>query len=187
MSLSLDPNIFRAYDIRGIVDQALTVEAVTAIGQALAGMAAEKGEKAIAVCRDGRLSGPKLVDALASGIQSGGLDVIDLGMNPTPVGYFGAATLDETNSCVVVTGSHNPPDYNGLKMVVAGETISGERIQEIRQRIEARNLPSGEGNRSSVDLTEAYLNRIVSDIEVARPMKVVVDCGNGAAAVAAPE
>ena len=128
------PEIFKAYDIRGIVDKTLTVEAVRLIGQALGSEASDQGIAAIAVGRDGRLSGPALLAALADGITQAGVDVIDIGCVPTPLSYFAAYELG-TYSCVSVTGSHNPPDYNGLKMVLAGQTLYGEMIQNLRRRI----------------------------------------------------
>lgn len=182
-SNSPDPTMFRAYDIRGIVDQSLTEDAVQAIGHALGSEALARGEHAVAVARDGRLSGPRLVDALATGLMAAGCDVIDLGRAPTPVGYYAAATLEETRSCIVVTGSHNPPEYNGIKMVLAGDTLSGEAIQALRQRIEDGRLhhAAQPGQRRLLNLEVDYEKRIVSDIKLGRGMKVVVDCGNGVA------
>ena len=183
---TIDSNIFRAYDIRGIVDQTLTEETVRLIGRALGSEARARGESALAVARDGRLSGPRLVDALAEGVMRAGVDVIDLGRAPTPVGYFGAAVLKETDSVVVVTGSHNPPDYNGLKMVLAGETLSGDAIRALERRILESDFASGAGSRRVLDLSEPYLERILEDVKLARPMKVVVDCSNGVAGELAP-
>ena len=133
------PEIFKAYDIRGIVGKSLTNEAAQAIGQALGSEAREKGIKTIVVGRDGRLSGPALVAALSAGITSTGVDVIDIGCVPTPVTYFAAHHL-EVGSCVSVTGSHNPPDYNGFKMVLGGETLFAERIQDLRRRIDGEGF-----------------------------------------------
>lgn len=183
---TLDPTIFRAYDIRGIVDTALSEEAVRGIGQALGSEARLRGETAVAVARDGRLSGPRLVDALAEGLMAAGCDVIDVGRTPTPVGYFAAAVLDETNSCVVVTGSHNPPDYNGLKMVLAGETIAGDMIQTLYRRIVENDFEQGNGSRRSIDLEPRYQERVISDVKLSKPLKLVVDCGNGVAGELAP-
>ncbi|MDD5250441.1 MAG: phosphomannomutase/phosphoglucomutase [Rhodocyclaceae bacterium] len=183
------PEIFKAYDIRGIVGQSLTTDAAHLIGQALGSEAHEKGLKTIVVGRDGRLSGPDLVAALAAGIASTGTDVIDIGCVPTPVTYFAAFQL-EADGCVSVTGSHNPPDYNGFKMVLGGETLFAERIQELRRRIEARRFASGHGTQRSAYVDEAYLERIVNHVDgvkLARPMKIVVDCGNGVAGALAPE
>ncbi|GAB4180963.1 MAG: phosphomannomutase/phosphoglucomutase [Rhodocyclaceae bacterium] len=177
--------IFKAYDIRGIVGRTLTAEAVRAIGQALGSEARLRGQGAIAVGRDGRLSGPELAAALAQGIRAAGIDVIDIGAVTTPITYFAAFHLG-TGSCVSVTGSHNPPDYNGLKMVLAGETLAGEAIRALRTRIERGELAQGEGRLTRADVREAYVERIVSDVKLARPMRLAVDCGNGVAGDMAP-
>jgi len=180
------PEIFKAYDIRGIVDQSLTAEAVRTIGQAIGSEARERGVRTIAVGRDGRLSGPALATALADGINAAGVDVVDIGCVPTPVSYFAAFELG-TESCVSVTGSHNPPDYNGLKMVLAGQTLFGPLIQDLKKRIDAGRLATGQGKRRHADVKAAYLKRIVGDVKLARPMKIVVDCGNGVAGSFAPD
>ena len=182
------PEIFKAYDIRGIVDKTLTAEAVRAIGHALGSEAAARGQKAIAVGRDGRLSGPELAGALSDGIRAAGVDVIDVGCVPTPLTYFAAYELG-TNSCVSVTGSHNPPDYNGLKMVLGGQTLFGELIQDLRQRIIDGNLVTAAqpGKLTQADVVPAYIEKIVGDVKLSRPMKVVMDCGNGVAGAVAPE
>ncbi|MBX3706603.1 MAG: phosphomannomutase/phosphoglucomutase [Pseudomonadales bacterium] len=177
--------IFKAYDIRGIVDRTLTTDAVRAIGHALGSEAVERGQRAIAVGRDGRLSGPALAGALADGIRAAGVDVINIGCVPTPVTYFAAYQLG-TDSCVSVTGSHNPPDYNGLKMVLGGATLFGDQILALRQRIVEGRLTHGSGGLSSANVQDAYLERIVGDVHLARPMKVVIDCGNGVAGGVAP-
>ncbi len=137
-----DASIFKAYDIRGIVDRTLTPEAVRAIGHALGSEARRRNQTTIAVGRDGRLSGPSLFAALAEGICLAGVDVIDLGMVPTPVTYFAAHALG-THSCVSLTGSHNPPDYNGLKMVLAEETLYGAQITDLYRRIAESDLTHG--------------------------------------------
>ena len=178
--------IFKAYDIRGIVDTTLTPDAVRAIGHALGSEARARQQTAIAIGRDGRLSGPALAGALADGIRAAGVDVIDIGCVPTPVTYFAAFELG-CDSCVSVTGSHNPPDYNGLKMVLGGQTLHGELIQALRQRIADNDLTHGAGALRQADVRNAYLERIVGDIKLARPMHVVVDCGNGVAGELAPE
>ena len=182
----LPPEIFKAYDIRGIVGRTLTADGVRRIGQALGSLARERGQTTIAVGRDGRLSGPELAAALAEGICAAGVDVVDIGCVPTPVTYFAAYELG-CHSCVSVTGSHNPPDYNGLKMVVGGETLHGEAIQELRRRADAGRLLSGNGQRRHADVGAAYLERIVGDVKLARPLKVAIDCGNGVAGALAPE
>ena len=182
------PEIFKAYDIRGIVDKTLTAEAVRAIGHALGSEAVARDQKAIAVGRDGRLSGPELAGALADGIRAAGVDVIDVGCVPTPLTYFAAYELG-TNSCVSVTGSHNPPDYNGLKMVLGGQTLFGELIQALRQRIIDGKLVTAAvpGKLTQADVVPAYVEKIVGDVKLSRPMKIVMDCGNGVAGAVAPE
>jgi phosphomannomutase/phosphoglucomutase len=184
--MNIPKEIFKAYDIRGIVGKTLTAEIVEAIGQAIGSEAFTRKQTAICIGRDGRLSGPELSQALARGIQKAGIDVIDLGMVATPMTYFAAYELG-TNSCVMVTGSHNPPDYNGLKMVLGGETLSGETIQQLRQRLDEQNLTNGMGDYRTHDIIEAYLSRIAGDIKLARPMKIIVDCGNGVPGAFAPE
>jgi phosphomannomutase/phosphoglucomutase len=186
MNTPLPPEIFKAYDIRGIVDKSLTVDIVRRIGHGLGSLARERGQTSIAIGRDGRLSGPAFASALAEGICAAGVDVIDVGCVPTPVTYFAAHHLG-CHSCVSITGSHNPPDYNGLKMVIGGETLAGEAIQALRQRIEAGRLSSGQGRISHADVRAAYLERILGDVKLARPMKIVIDAGNGVAGGVAPE
>ena len=178
--------IFKAYDIRGIVDRTLTVEAAQAIGQAVGTEARERNVSAMVIGRDGRLSGPKLAAALARGIQAAGVNVIDIGMVATPILYFACHHLG-TGSGVAVTGSHNPPEYNGLKMVLAGETLAGEAIQSLRERIERGALHTGKGKCTTRDVREDYLQRIASDVKLARPLHVVVDCGNGVPGATVPE
>ncbi len=182
------PEIFKAYDIRGIVNKTLTVEAVRAIGHALGSEAVARGQQAIAVGRDGRLSGPELAGALSDGIRAAGVDVVDVGCVPTPLTYFAAYELG-TNSCVSVTGSHNPPDYNGLKMVLGGQTLFGELIQGLRQRIIDGNLVNAAvpGKLTQADVVPAYIEKIIGDVKLSRPMKIVMDCGNGVAGAVAPE
>jgi len=182
----LPAEIFKAYDIRGIVDKSLTADVVRRIGHALGSLAAEQGQTAIAVGRDGRLSGPELAGALMDGICAAGIDAIDVGCVPTPVTYFAAYELG-CNSCVSVTGSHNPPDYNGLKMVIGGTTLALDAIQDLKARIEAGKLTHGNGQRRSADVLPAYVERIVGDVKLARPLKIVMDCGNGVAGAIAPE
>jgi phosphomannomutase/phosphoglucomutase len=178
--------IFKAYDIRGIVGRTLTPAIVERIGQALGSEARARNQRALAVGRDGRLSGPEISQALSRGLARAGCDVIDIGMVPTPVLYFATHHLG-THSGVSVTGSHNPPDYNGLKMMLAGETLAAQAIQALRQRIVDDDLLEGQGRISSADVREAYLERITGDVKLARPMKVIVDCGNGVAGSVAPQ
>ena len=180
MLKNLPKEIFKAYDIRGIVGKTLTPLIVEAIGHAIGSEAAARGQSKIAIGRDGRLSGPELIAALARGIQKSGINVIDVGRVPTPMVYFAAYQL-KTDCAVMLTGSHNPPDYNGLKMVLAGETLSGEAIQGLRRRIEKNDLTHGAGSYEQRDISAAYIARIVSDIKLARPMRITVDCGNGVA------
>ncbi len=185
MATFLAPEIFKAYDIRGIVDKTLTTDAVQAIGQALGSEAVKRGQKAIAVGRDGRLSGPSLADALMRGICASGVDAVDIGCVATPLSYFAAFHLG-TDSAVSVTGSHNPPDYNGLKMVLGGQTLYGDMIQDLRRRAAQGDVLTGDGQRITVDVRDAYVERIASDVKLARPMKIVLDCGNGVAGDVAP-
>jgi len=185
--MSISAEIFRAYDIRGVVGKTLTEDAVRAVGRALGALGLERGAATFAIGRDGRLSGPALVDALAEGLTAAGANVIDVGMVPTPVTYFAAHHLG-CGSCVSVTGSHNPPDYNGLKMVVGGNTLSGEAIQDLRRRIAAGvGAAPAPGTRKAADVREAYLDRIVGDVKLARPFRLAVDCGNGVAGALAPQ
>ncbi len=178
--------IFKAYDIRGIVDRTLTPAIVERIGHALGTEARARQQQAVAVGRDGRLSGPEIVQALSRGLARAGCDVIDIGMVPTPVLYFATHHLG-THSGVSVTGSHNPPEYNGLKMMLGGETLAAQAIQALRERILRGDLSAGEGRISTADVREAYLERIRGDVKLARAMKVIVDCGNGVAGDVAPE
>ena len=182
---SLPKEIFKAYDIRGIVDHSLTPEIVTAIGQAIGSEASARGLSTIVIGRDGRLSGPILSQALAQGIQSTGINVIDVGMVATPMLYY-AAHEWANYSGVMVTGSHNPPEYNGLKLVLGGETLYGDTIQALRSRFEAGDLKQGHGQYSQRNVTDDYLNKIVGHIKLTRPIKIVVDCGNGAPGAYAP-
>ncbi len=178
--MNLPKEIFKAYDIRGIVGKTLTPEIVEAIGHAIGSEAAARGQTQVVIGYDGRLSGPELSAALARGIQKSGIHVIDIGMVATPMVYFAAQHLG-THCGVMVTGSHNPPDYNGLKMVLAGETLSGETIQGLRKRIEQGDLSEGSGSYSKQDIAQDYIDRIASDIKLARPVKIAVDSGNGVA------
>ena len=178
--------IFRTYDIRGIVGRTLTPAIVRDIGRALGSLARERGAATFAIGRDGRLSGPELSGALADGLNAAGADVIDIGMAPTPVAYFAAHHLG-CGSCVAVTGSHNPPDYNGIKMVVGGNTLYGDDIQELRKIIERNQFASGEGKRSVASVLDAYVERITSDVKLARKMRIAIDCGNGVAGMLAPK
>lgn len=183
---SFPPEIFKAYDIRGIFGKTLTPEIVRGIGQAIGSEARERGLTSLAIGRDGRLSGVELAQALAEGLQRSGIDVIDVGMVATPMLYFAAHTLCDYSG-VMVTGSHNPPEYNGLKMVLGGETLAAASIQSLRLRLETSDLAEGEGSYRWHDIAEAYLQRIVGDVRLARPLKIVVDCGNGIPGKYAPD
>lgn len=176
----LPKEIFKAYDIRGIVGKTLTPSIVELIGQALGSEAKQRGQSEICIGYDGRLSGPELAAALSSGIRKAGIDVVNLGMVATPMVYFAAYHLN-TQCGVMVTGSHNPPDYNGLKMVLAGETLSNDAIQNLRTRIEQKQFSYGTGIERFYDIADDYINTIKADINLTRPMKIAVDCGNGVA------
>lgn len=185
--MQIDPNIFRAYDIRGIVGQGLMPESVELIGRALGSAVCAAGEDTLIVGRDGRLSGPELSSALIEGARSAGVNVIDLGCVTTPMVYWAAATTPGVSSCAAMTGSHNPPDYNGIKMMVAGDTLSGEAIQALRRRIESGDFTEGEGGYEARNIAQTYIDDIAAKIDLARPLKVVVDAGNGVAGAYAPE
>lgn len=177
--MQIDSSIFKAYDIRGVVDKTLTTEAARAIGQALGALALEKNVGTLCVGRDGRLSGPKLSEALIAGITDMGINVKSIGMTPTPVLYF-ATFMTQTGSGVAVTGSHNPPEYNGLKMMMAKDTLFGEGIQALRARIEAGiEVAQQKGRVEEIDVITPYLDKVTEDVKLARPMKVAIDCGNG--------
>ncbi|TCS36852.1 phosphomannomutase/phosphoglucomutase [Paucimonas lemoignei] len=178
--VNLSQSIFKAYDIRGVIGKTLDAGIARKIGQAFGSAVRAKGESTVVIGRDGRLSGPELASALAEGLQSTGINVIDLGVVATPLVYFGTQVLD-ARSGIMVTGSHNPPDYNGFKMVLAGDAIYGDAIQALYQTIVKSEFATGEGNYRQHDLKDAYLQRIVSDVKLARPMKIAVDCGNGVA------
>ncbi|CAG1018913.1 phosphomannomutase [Burkholderiaceae bacterium] len=181
-------SIFKAYDIRGIVGQTIDEVFAEHLGRAFGTEAVRAGEKAVAVGRDGRLSGPGLTAALARGLASTGLDVVDLGAVTTPMLYYVAATRGEhgCHSGIQVTGSHNPKDYNGFKMVLAGRAIYGEEIQKLRVRIEAEDYVQATGRAGTMDIFEEYKHRIVSDCKLARRMKIAVDSGNGIPGASAP-
>ncbi|SFC18118.1 phosphomannomutase / phosphoglucomutase [Marinospirillum celere] len=172
-------SIFRAYDIRGIVGKTLTPEIVRHLGLALGSEAAARGETTLVVARDGRISGPELLEALKEGLTATGRDVIDIGQVPTPTLYFAAHHLQGTQSGIMVTGSHNPPDYNGFKCMLAGETLSGAAIQDLYRRIQEADYKYGLGFIKKRDLGEDYLQAILSRTQLKRPLKVVLDAGNG--------
>ena len=183
---AVSKSIFKAYDIRGIVNEDLTIETVVLIGKAIGSESIDRGERGIVVGRDGRTSGPDLMNALVEGIKSTGCHVVKIGMIPTPVLYY-ATYSKGASSGVMITGSHNPPNYNGFKMMIAGETLSGERILNLYERINNHNFHQGQGTSTTIDIQEDYLNRVTSDISIKRPLKIVVDCGNGVAGHLAPK
>ena len=182
MAETISRSIFKAYDIRGIVDKTLTEEVCEKVGMALGTLAQKKNVSHICVGRDGRLSGPRLQAALMKGIRKAGVGVYDIGAVPTPVLYFSTVYL-KTGSGVAVTGSHNPPDYNGLKMMLADETLYGPAIQHIYEMIVNNELYTAEkeGPYEQVDVVPAYMEKILSDVKLSRPIKAVVDAGNGIA------
>ncbi|MFC0268833.1 phosphomannomutase/phosphoglucomutase [Kushneria aurantia] len=180
-------SIFRAYDIRGLVDEQLDEHSVELIGRAIGSAARSRDESTVAVGRDGRISGPRLATALIAGIRAAGCGVIDLGMVPTPVVYFAAVVLPDTDSGVAITGSHNPPDYNGFKIVLNGVTLADDEIGALHRRILDGDLVAGEGDYRRHDIRSAYLERILGDVQLVRPLKAVVDCGNGVTGELGPE
>ena len=184
---SLERSIFRAYDIRGVVGKTLDAETARLIGQAIGTVMHQKDARTVVVGRDGRLSSPQMAEALVQGLRQAGCEVIDIGEAPTPVVYFGAYQL-RAGSCVSVTGSHNPPDYNGFKIVIEGETLSGNAIIDLYERIAENRLHLADtpGLVSRRDITEDYIQRIAGDIQIERKLKVVVDCGSGIAGLIAP-
>ena len=183
--MQVAPSIFKAYDIRGVVPSTVNEALAHALGLAFGTAAQREGERVVAVGRDGRLSGPALLAALVRGLVEAGIEVIDVGAVTTPMLYFAAHTL--CRSGIQITGSHNPRDYNGFKMVLAGRAIYGDEIQALHQTIENESWQrlSG-GSLRQIDVLAAYTARIVGDIHLARPMKIVVDSGNGIAGASAP-
>lgn len=182
----VDASIFRAYDIRGVIGKTLTADIAHLIGQALGSEAAARGETTIVVARDGRTSGPMLVEALKQGILATGRDVIDIGCVPTPTLYFAAQQLEGTSSGIMVTGSHNPPDYNGFKCVLAGETLYGAAILDLYRRIAEQDFVNGQGFDKSRCIKDEYIQAILDSVQLKRPLKVVLDTGNGVAGELAP-
>ena len=178
--------IFRENDIRGVVGQTLTVDGVEQIGRAIGSVVSDAGESSVVVGRDGRASSGEITDALVRGLNASGCDVVDLGMVPAPLVYYASRVLN-TPSAVCVTGSHNSREYNGLKVLVAGQWLHGDRLRDLRGRIEKQEFTSGNGTRSESDITRHYIDAVATDIVLARPMKVVVDCASGVAGVVAPQ
>ncbi len=186
-TVSVDPSIFRAYDVRGVVGKTLDRRVAKRLGQAIGGMMREQGLREIVVGRDGRASGAELAGALAEGLRLAGIDVVDIGAVPTPVVYYAAFRLN-TGCGVAVTGSHNPPEYNGFKIVLGGQTLAEAAIQDLYRRIVEGDLPDdGHGTSRNLDVVPDYIERIASDVQAERTLKVVVDCGNGIPGTVAPQ
>jgi phosphomannomutase/phosphoglucomutase len=181
-SIDINANIFRAYDIRGVVTTDLRPDIVFLIGRALATLYPTCQQ--VVVGRDGRLSSQDLADQLIAGLRAGGTDVIDVGEVPTPVLYYATHAL-KTGSGLMVTGSHNPPEYNGIKMVMAEKTLFGDLIQEIFNCIQANDFCTGSGALEKIDVLDDYVSVINQDITLQRPLKIAIDCGNGVAGPAA--
>lgn len=184
--MTITEDIFRAYDIRGVVETALTPDAVQQIGQAFATEALSQNQKTVVIGRDGRLSSPELAQRLSAGLRAGGCDVIDIGMVPTPVLYYATHKL-KTGTGIMVTGSHNPPQYNGLKMLIDGNTLFGDGIKALYRMIVENKVNTGAGEHKEQDILADYMDTIVNDIKIERPLNIAVDCGNGVAGVLATE
>ena len=184
--MNIPSSIFKAYDIRGIVETELTPEIVKLIGRAVGSESIEKGERGVVVGRDGRLTGPELSEALISGLIESGCHVVNIGMVPSPVVYFATHTKAATSG-VMITGSHNPAEYNGLKIMIAGETLSAEKIQSLYTRILENDFKTGSGTSTSINIDQDYINTIKSDINLEKELNIVIDCGNGVAGNIAPQ
>ena len=185
--MDIAPSLFRAYDIRGIVGETLTVEAVQAIAGAFAAECAARGQDHVVIGRDGRLSGPELSAALRDGLVAAGMRVTDVGAVPTPVLYLATVVL-ETGTGIILTGSHNPPQYNGMKMMIGGDTLAGDAIQQLHRRIVAGDVARGEGQAATIDhMIDSYQQRIFGDVHLARPLRIAIDCGNGITGAVAPQ
>jgi len=184
--MNIPSSIFKAYDIRGIVETELTSDIVKLIGKAVGSESIAMGERGVVVGRDGRLSGPELSEALISGLIESGCHVVNIGMVPSPVVYFATYTK-AASSGVMITGSHNPAEYNGLKIMIAGETLSAERIQALYSRILENDFTNGHGTSTSINIDQDYIDTIKSDIQLEKELKVVIDCGNGVAGNIAPQ
>jgi phosphomannomutase/phosphoglucomutase len=176
--MNINPAIFRAYDIRGVIGKTLTADVVRTIGQAVGTLYPQSTR--VAVGRDGRLSSPELAQAVCEGLMAAGRTAIDVGQCPTPVLYYATHKL-ETGAGIMITGSHNPPDYNGLKLVMDGKTLFGDTITEIYEQIQKGGLAQGEGSREIQDLNQLYVERICEDVRLARTLDIAIDCGNGVA------
>jgi phosphomannomutase/phosphoglucomutase len=183
---SINPSIFKTYDIRGVVETDLSPQTVELIGQAFGAECLSQNSKTVVIARDGRLSSPALSMALAKGLQASGCDVIDIGMVPTPVLYFATHHFN-TGTGVMVTGSHNPPEYNGLKMLMAGKTLYGDDITKLHAIIAANEFCRGKGDYRAENILDIYRQRILADIKIDKPLNIAVDCGNGVAGVIAAQ
>ena len=184
--MNITRSIFKAYDIRGIVENELTPEVVKLIGLAIGSESIAKGERGIVVGRDGRLTGEILSQSLILGLIESGCHVVDIGMVPTPLVYFATYTKGATSG-VMITGSHNPPEYNGLKIMIAGETLTAERIEALYTRIMEEDFSYGAGSSISMNIVQDYIDKIKSDIKLTKKLNIVVDCGNGIAGDIAPK
>ena len=184
--MNIPSTIFKAYDIRGIVEKELTPDVVKLIGKAVGTESVAKGERGVVVGRDGRLSGPELSEALISGLIESGCHIVNIGMVPSPIVYFATYTK-AASSGVMITGSHNPAEYNGLKIMIAGETLSAERIQALHTRIIENDFTTGHGTSTSINIDQDYIGRIKSDIKLEKELNIVIDCGNGVAGNIAPQ
>ena len=186
LPIDLPATIFRAYDIRGLADTELNDEACYAIGMAIGSAAIDQGQQTIVLAADGRHSSPRIREAMSNGLQASGCDVIDIGTLPTPLMYFATHQLN-TQSGVMITGSHNPSEYNGIKVVIAGKALSGEAISTLRERIHNRQIHMGSGSYQTQSIEQDYIDYILNDVAIAQPLKVVIDAGNGVAGAIAPQ
>ena len=186
---SFPASLFKAYDIRGTVPDLINPDFARALGLALAARARKAGIKAVVVGYDGRLSSPALAQALVDGLTAGGVDALDIGMVPTPLVYYAAFTQG-TGTGVAITGSHNPPKYNGFKMMLGGKALYGDEIKqlpgEMAAAVSGKPTAAAPGKHIKLDLVDEYIDRVVSDVKLARPMKIAVDCGNGVGGAVAP-
>jgi phosphomannomutase / phosphoglucomutase len=185
-AVTLPETIFRAYDIRGLAEEELTDDVVYAIGLAIGSKALDQDQQSIVVSADGRHSSPRIRDAMVKGLLASGRDVIDIGTQPTPLMYFATHQLG-TQSGVMITGSHNPSEYNGIKIVIDGQALSGDAIQALRERINNKDLATGEGEYQTQEITQSYIDYIINDVAIAQPLKIVIDAGNGVAGTIAPQ
>ena len=185
--MKINPYIFREYDIRGKVGIDFTEEVVREIGRAYGTIVKRKGGKRVCCGRDGRNSSPTLQSALIEGILSTGIDVINIGMCPTPVMYFSLFTFEDSDGGIQVTGSHNPPGFNGLKICIGKDTLFGSQIQELRKIIEKQDFKKGKGKVEEREILSKYIDYVCKNVEIKRPLKVVIDPGNGVCSLTAPE